>query len=216
MARSKPTRSRAADLLGLLIVGIGVGWLVGMSTSPVVSIVVSSVTATAAAVIAVLSGLEVPRSLEIAGPDDGPARVPKRVRVGPLAALVAGVVLGAAIGLTSRSAGVFGTDLDAEINKWTKHGFSEQVVTDALFAAAYPLPGSSAIPNRLWSDERTGVLFDAPGDLASVCTSLLSLDSAALRKYAQGSSLNGVRQIAEAVEDPAALKAVLEVICPAE
>ena len=216
MARPKTTNSRVTDLIGLLIVGAGVGWLVGMSVSPVVSIVITSVTATAAAIIAVLSGLEDTRSLETDDLHNNIKYVPKRVRVGPLVALVIGIVLGAAVGLSSRSSSVFGSDLDAEISKWTKYGRTQKDVADILFAAAYPQTGSDAAPNRSWAGDPIGVLFGSSADLASACISLTSLEGAELRKFAKGSSLEGVRQIADAVEDPATLKAVLEVICPAE
>lgn len=216
MARSKAANSRFTDLIGLSIVGVGVGWLVGMSVSPVVSIVITSVTATAAAIIAVLSGLEDTRSLESEDLHNNLKYVPKRVRVGPLVALVIGIVLGAAVGLSSRSASVFGSDLDAEISKWTKYGRTQKDVANILFAAAYPLSGSDAAPNRGWAGDPPGVLFGSSSDLASACIGLTGLEGAELRKFAKGSTLEGVRRIAGAVEDPAALKAVLEVICPAE
>lgn len=208
--------SNIRDLMGLTTVGFGIGWLASMSATPVVSIVITSLTATAAAVLAVMSGLEGLRSPGHADVANLAEHVPKHVRIAPVAVLVLGLVFGALVGLNARSYGWFGTDLDAEIYKWTKHGRSEKEVTDALFAAAYPTPNSDAVASRPWLNDHMGLLFGSTADLGANCADLLDLEGAELRKYALGSSLKGVQQIAGAVEDPKALKAVLEVICQAD
>lgn len=216
MSSHRVTWSDAGNFVGLLIVGLGIGWLVGMSATPVVSIVITSLTATAGAILAVLSGLEDTKGPQSPAADKAPRYHARHVNVAPILALVVGLVIGAAVGLTSRSYGWFGTDLDAEINKWTRHGRSEQEVTAALFAAAYPAPGSGETPNKTWTNDHVGVLFGSSGDLQDTCSALLGVSDADLRKYALGASLEGVQKIAAVVEDPTVLRAVLEVICPSE
>jgi hypothetical protein len=215
MADSQSTKLPIGTWLGLLAIGAGIGWLLGMSTSPVLSIVITSLTGAAGAVIAVLSGLEDYKAPAPTGPDDKPVSISRRVHVAPLVALVIGIVAGAMFGLWSRSSGWLGTDLDAEVSKWTKHGRTEQEVTAALFAAAFPTPDSGQAPIRPWSDDQVGVLFSSYAELSAACPSLLILDGADLRKQAQGSSLETVQRIAAVVEDPSVLKAVLEAVCPA-
>ena len=122
MSSRNDRNSKVADFVGLLIVGLGVGWLLGMSATPVVSIVITSLTATAAAVLAVMSGLEGTTFQENTGPNSDSSRARKHIYLAPIVALVVGIVVGASVGLTSRSYAWFGTDLDAEISKWTRHG----------------------------------------------------------------------------------------------
>ena len=43
---------------GLLTIGLGRGWLAGLSLSPVISVVITSVVAAASAIIAVLGGVK--------------------------------------------------------------------------------------------------------------------------------------------------------------
>jgi hypothetical protein len=58
MQRFRSLTNRLVNASPLLIIGVGIGWLIGLSVSPVVSIVITSVAGSAAAIVVALSGLE--------------------------------------------------------------------------------------------------------------------------------------------------------------
>lgn len=133
-------RNTPSDLfmnaLWLLLIGIGIGWLTGLSVSPVVSIVITSIAGSAASFVATLSGL-----------DDKPVEatnISKRQRFGwqvnalPLMMLVIGISSGAIIGITARNHHWFGSTVSAEIAQWTTAGIAESEVADRLFKQRYP------------------------------------------------------------------------------
>lgn len=122
----------------LFFTGCGIGWLTGLSVSPVVSIVITSVTGSAAAIIAALSGLE-------EKPDEA-NHTNKRQPFGwqvnplPLMMVVIGIVLGAIVGISARNQHWFGSSVSAEIAQWTSNGLAKSQVADRLFAQRYPAP----------------------------------------------------------------------------
>ena len=58
MSDSGSKQPRTAIIAALVVTGFGIGWLAGLSVSPVVSIVLTSVTGVAAAAVTALSGLK--------------------------------------------------------------------------------------------------------------------------------------------------------------
>jgi hypothetical protein len=114
---------------GLLLAGAGIGWLVGLSATPVVSIVITSAIGTAAAVVTAMSGLE----------NQGAGSVGAwRVRTWPMAWFIIGLVIGSLFGVTARNQSWLGSDLSGEITKWTNLGLDANEVTQKFFAIQYP------------------------------------------------------------------------------
>lgn len=120
----------------LLIAGVGIGCLVGLSVSPVISIVITSVTGSAAAVVAALGSVESKSGDGETKPAASAAR--RKVNPWPLAALVVGLLIGSIIGILARNNHWFGSDSSGEITKWINLGLDQGKVRDALFDAAYP------------------------------------------------------------------------------
>lgn len=122
----------------VLITGLGVGWLLGLSVSPVVSIVITSVAGAAGAIIAAISGLE-GKSSGLIGPNQQeiPASLQK-FSPWPLTIFVIGIIAGSMLGITARNRHWFGSSVSAEIAQWTKFGITEQVVANRLFEQYYP------------------------------------------------------------------------------
>lgn len=120
----------------VLVTGLGVGWLVGLSVSPVLSIVITSVTGSAAAIVAALSGLE-DRTNEIGS--EGQHRVWRwNVNPMPLALLMIGILTGSIIGILARNNHWLGSDISSEILKWTDQGINRKDILDRLFEVNYP------------------------------------------------------------------------------
>lgn len=109
---SKKTQAEVYFALG--VTGFGIGWLAGLSVSPVVSIVISSVLGTVAVLVAVVSGLE-------ATSTDGVTKTTVRQFLGlhpnpwPITCLVIGLTLGSMVGIRARNYHWFGSDLSSEL-----------------------------------------------------------------------------------------------------
>jgi len=134
----------------ITIIGCGIGWLIGLSVSEVVSIVITSLTGSAAAVIAVMSGLE-KNSSDESEPDKNNKLTQWQVNPIPLALLVIGLFLGSSAGVWARNNHVLGSDVSAEVAKWSQVGLLETgIITKTelirrVFEAQYP-PNPSANP----------------------------------------------------------------------
>ena len=88
MSASSPRSATNILLLGAS--GLGIGWLVGMSVSPVLAVVVTSLLAAAAAGASVLSGLQ-------------KSETQRSINIVPVFILVLGVVLGSVVGVLTRT-----------------------------------------------------------------------------------------------------------------
>lgn len=125
---SKHTRK---ETVALAAVGLGIGWLAGLSVSPVVSIIVTSVTGVGAAVVTTLSGLR--EETATTKPPEH-RRLPK-IEVWPLAILIIGLLVGSTLGLFARNNHLFGSDVTSEMRKWQAVGVPQEAIVDRLFGA---------------------------------------------------------------------------------
>ncbi|MCB0172036.1 MAG: hypothetical protein KDJ97_15920 [Anaerolineae bacterium] len=126
----------------IVLTGLGVGLLVGLSISPVVSIVITSVTGSAAAIIAAMSGLENKPKSDNDDNVQSNSSLRWTVNPIPLAILVIGVVIGAGFGIYVRNQDLLGgTNVSSEIKQWTDAGLDQQEVTRRLFENRYSYRG---------------------------------------------------------------------------
>ena len=136
MGISEATKARLG-VIALVVTGLGIGWLAGLSVSPVVSIVITSITGAAGAVVAALSGLKE----DAATTDETPKpKEPLRRRIDPIpiGLLAAGLILGSIFGLLARNYHLLGSDLSAELTKWERAGLAKTEVARRLFELQYP------------------------------------------------------------------------------
>lgn len=125
--------------LCILVTGLGIGCLVGLSISPVVSIVITSVTGSAAAIIAAMSGLE---DKSETGNTQSNRNLRWNVNPAPLTALVVGLVIGSGYGIYVRNQDLLGgSDLSAELKQWTDAGLDQEEVARRLFENRYSYRG---------------------------------------------------------------------------
>jgi len=129
-------------ILSLLATGLGIGWLVGLSTSPVVLIVITSLTGSAAAIVAAMSGLE--KNPETAGNTSQNHNYQWKVNPIPIAMLVIGIVIGSAGGIYVRNQNLLGnsnSQLADEIKQWSDAGLDKTEVARRLFENRYSYRG---------------------------------------------------------------------------
>jgi hypothetical protein len=124
---------QASSVLTIGIAGLGVGWLVGLSTSPVVAAVI-------AALLAAVTGL--------ASCSSSTELLPQRLQVaaGSVAALTTGIALGATLGLGYRTnVSWFATqpaervaELRATVDQWVALGVPREQIVGRLLEHEWP------------------------------------------------------------------------------
>jgi hypothetical protein len=98
MADKRAGRTSAGQIFALLLAGAGVGWLAGLSVSPVATTLLAALMSAVGGVVAGFAS---------AGSDSSR----ERVDAWPAAALVLGVALGSPTGILARTHSVFGAEL---------------------------------------------------------------------------------------------------------
>lgn len=141
------------NALYLIICGLATGWLVGLSVSPVLQILVGAFIGLVVAAIGALAGLRVDREQmkDANQSSEAPAhgivvreRVVK-VDLMPLAAFTAALALGASLGIIARTNAIFGPNGRAFAHQWSGIGLDESQVKRRLFDHLYPPPSAAAV-----------------------------------------------------------------------
>jgi hypothetical protein len=194
-----------------LVAGFGLGWLAGLSISPIISIIISSLTGVTTAIIAGLSGLA-SNSVDEKERDNNERRVPisrQQVNPLPIVCFIIGLCLGANTGIYARTNAWFGTSNDKIIEEWTNRGFKYDVVALRLFNREYP--ADNAITRE---SDLLPVLFTTSG---SECQNILN-DKAdeSLINDMKSSTIKIFEDLAndeELSKNPEFLKKVVEILC---
>lgn len=137
MTKAVPEQKRVGVIAALVMTGFGIGWLVGLSVSPVVSIVVTSVTGVAGGVVAALSGLKYEAN---SATEANKLHQSLGLRIDPIPVglLVVGIFLGSILGILARNYSWLGSDLSSELIKWERAGLNKTEVARRLFELQYP------------------------------------------------------------------------------
>lgn len=186
-------QSSIVQAAATLTLGLGIGWLTGLSTSPVVGNVLAAVLGLGAGVVAGARSLRAnthsPDNSQRPEKSNLPERVPLVLDAVPAAILVLGIALGAPLGILARTYNIFG---------------KAQVHTEALPSDQAPLaqqPGA-----------------DNPGLYAShatACGEFVAKQGQAsnLRQAMHDSDQAWARAVADQIQDPNTLLAIMESIC---
>ena len=141
----------------LLLSGSAIGWLVGLSSSPVAHLLIASVLAAAGGVVGALAGFEhEPPGTESAseeeekpllGEDQKPLKATassfshgRRSKVDPIwiTLFLIGLIPGSVCGIEARSREWFGADPKDLSAKWSVTGLSDKQIARRLFDQLYP------------------------------------------------------------------------------
>ena len=169
-------RPSATELVAYCVIGVGVGWLAGLSTAPVIAIIITSLVGSISALVAGAAGLQgTPQRTGIF------ETTRFRVNPAPLALLVTGLLVGSSLGIVARTHNWLGVDLEAQVREWTDLGLEHDDVVQRYFSNA-----SSAFQddNRTPSHLET-VLFNSDRD---ECDRLLALQPSVLARELRNSS----------------------------
>ena len=181
--------NQASRLSAAAICGCGLGWLIGLSASPVLHLVVTAALSLAAGAVATLYptgdrtlGRHASQDPETAADQPTPAEAPvvqkptieldgdgdRRMTV--VSALVAGVALAATVGVYARANDWLGVNPHAFIGRWRSTGLSDQAISRRLLDHLYPAaaPSPSAAPTAVSAAPEQRATGSAPEQHAAV------------------------------------------------
>lgn len=152
--------------LSIGVAGLGIGWLIGLSATPVIAAVIATLLAAAAALAGASTG-------------QGTRPVPLHVAHGSLAVLVLGISIAATCGMEYRLGTWFGAhsnkeDLEGVVKRWVALGADKQDVVKRLLDRELPAQSAhttseaatkGAVPRGLVADAASG---DVCGEIAVV------------------------------------------------
>ena len=171
MSDSGSQQTRIEVPIALMVTGFGIGWLAGLSVSPVVAIVLTAVTGSVATIVAALSGVKE----EFLKTDSSPtvtSRLLQSVTPAPLAWLVFGLILGTIVGIGVRTNNWLSPtppppppplSLKEEVQQWVDLGLDQQEVVNKFFASRVTLlpPATPAVLSSQTPTAKDSVLFAA-------------------------------------------------------
>jgi hypothetical protein len=135
----KKKKTELVKGLLLLTSGAGVGWLIGLSASPVVHIVITSLIAFVVSLTSALAGIEVEHKEEEEGSKGKPKRlIGVDVNPFPMMIMILGLVAGASLGVYARANDWLGVKPANFVNQWKNTGLSDQDIIRRLFDNLYP------------------------------------------------------------------------------
>ena len=204
------------------IIGISLGWLVGLSQSPVIAGVVTALVAAAAALVGALGG----------GPGEAASESPSGLRgvvsmitPAPLAALMIGLAIGASAGLFARNAQLFSPkppdrmkETESLVARWEALGIERSVIVARLFERELPADKDDGA-----GDSETPEQVAVPSGLvasgaAEECAGFRRAGKDRILFELSSSNRPGVRSLANALAnnpDSARLgELMLEAVCP--
>lgn len=205
--------------------GLCVGWLVGLSVSPIVQVVVASMMGLAASAVAVASGFqarkpseEVPEARKLGGSEvsiasniEHPAS--KAVSLPDIAAntslsaaslvmLCVGIGVGASVGIVARTHNWLGMELSASNSN-----------VQAASSGPRPSPSAATEHTSNTPSWQIGGLYTAVSDIRAACAKLQVLELDALVNAAQTSTVCEISGCTSRETEPAKVKEIVDDIC---
>lgn len=183
------------------------GWLAGLSTAPVIAIIITSLVGSISALVAGAAGIQGTGVMQRSTLFEEARAL--RVNPAPLALLVTGLLIGSSVGIVARSHNWLGVGLEAQIRQWTDLGLDRADVVQRYFSnASGPTTVNTPAPSHVDT-----VLFSSVG---TECRRLLALDTRELPAaldHSSEPSLTRLRDIIELERDPLALYGALFIAC---
>lgn len=191
--------AKARDYVCVMIGGLGVGWLVGLSASPVVAGVVTTLLGGIAAVVSAFVGVD----FHATRSEESQSHRKSWVRANPLplTLMIVAVVLGSALGVFARTKELLGPGPEAVARSWKAAGLPLE--TPAILLRLFEREMGESRPSAV-----RPVLFSADETL---CNALGPLAGATLRDEINKSHDERLKAFARLTTDDGALKAAVQV-----
>jgi hypothetical protein len=134
MSKPNPVLTGTSILIG----GLGLGWIMGLSVSPVVQTVIAALIAFAVAVATALVGIRsAPQS-----PPNNPIITPA-----PFGLLMVGIAIGCTLGVWIRTHDSLGPNLTDRVAQWKSTSYADSLIARRIFNRTYPpLASDGSVP----------------------------------------------------------------------
>ena len=204
MAENEKQKPTIRDTINLVSIGFGVGWLAGLSVSPVATILISGLLGVAIAIVGVISISLVYRD------DEGKIirsvgfKAAEKISIGLLAMLVFGIAVGVNVGICMRTHNCLGVEQDGSFvklqhdleqlqslyegkkNGEKEIGLTKDEIARRILDKYYPKGG--AVKESAATDSAKNIVSSqgalATGSIpASVCEQLLPDSTSGKREY---------------------------------
>jgi hypothetical protein len=225
----KTSARTAGTVICFLVAGGGVGWLIGLSVSPVIHIVVTSLLTFVVSTASLIVGLGADGRQS--APESGapqPQQTKRfslktsRLELYPMALVILGVVAGSALGVYGRTNSWLGPNVAKIVRDWERLGMSRKEIATRLFDQVYPPAnsGEKQTPKEKSTGAPKQTLSIIPGLLAEPsveeCLRLQAAPDEKLEELMRSSTHPQIREFAKRCSgNTSCLRAAVEVlICP--
>jgi hypothetical protein len=209
------------DSISLLLCGIGVGWLIGQSLSPVVNTVITSIVVLVASIVGTLSGIKTVPERQTKGEikkDNNNHWLKNFTTISPLplAILVTGLVAGSCLGIYARTNEWLSPNPQQFAQKWNDIGLADKDIKRRLFDTLYPLTPLSDIPSK--NEKQTQA---TPRHLAAAlygvssddCSLLQTKHGKELRARLKALNNKRINSALEKCNNDSCLESIKELVC---
>ena len=125
------------NTIGCLLIGLSLGWMVGLSVSPVLQVLISSIITLIASAITVIVGLKPSESNSSSSSTNLEKFIDRRINVIPMAIFLSSLAIGTTISIYNRTNDKFGLHPNNLVDKWFEDSLSRQRWKEELFRKTY-------------------------------------------------------------------------------
>lgn len=160
------------NIVLLLICGLSVGWIMGLSISPIAHIVIGSLMGVIVVVLSLQIGISYNNNhslwniinLSVGSSEEDEKK--RRINIYPIAIIFIGLIFGSSLGIFARTNDWFGLDIDKEAQFWNDRGQKKQQIYDAIFEWKYNV--SSDLNEQLVNIKTRTFLFSVPSNFCNL------------------------------------------------
>lgn len=210
-------RTNVVAALCLFGSGCGVGWMVGLSVSPIVQTLVGSVVALLVTLASGLAGIKTsaqdpPSSEASPTPTTAGGGLFKRsLDPVPIALFVVGLALGSTFGIYARTNDWLGLDPQRLVKNWQGSGLDDKEILQRAFNELYPPTATSSQEGKpSTGNTHEGVLFSVTADQRGL---LLNAEGGVLRQRLLSLKNKNITDFVESHPDSASLTALRDILC---
>lgn len=214
-------KRRTKNALSLVVAGVGMGWMIGLSVSPVLQIVVTSVMATVVSIVGALASVHsAPAASRESEPEERPSALaahspkPWEVNPLPLAALLIGMVVGSSLGVQARTHEWLAPSPEFLAHRWSGTGLKATKIQERLFDSAFPLDAKQGTKTEeIAAQSHSGVLFSISESDRNM---MQSLSPEEMRAFLKTVDDPNIKIILSRCNDAKSLEALRSLLCHSE
>ena len=210
----KPNKS--LNSIYLFLTGLGIGWIVGLSVSPVVHILLGSILALVVTFASTAAGLsQTDKSGEPKNSSEANSLLKQASKIQidprPIAYFIIGIAIGSAIGVYARTNDWLTASPEVIIKRWEGDGLNETEIRNRLFNEIYPPQIFENGEDKTSNESRSGgVLFAVT---AKTCDELRGKHGDDLRSELKILNDKRINILLKSISDSASLEALKELLC---